>query len=159
MNQVKKNPDNDKLETNIVDGEVIHTKGIKNIESYLASVESTYFAGPLPHPDVLKQYDNIVPGAANRIIQMAESQSKHRRDLEKKVIGSNIVNERIGMIFAFILTVLLLFFSGTLIYMDKPIEGLITLGIVIIGNAYNYISQKKQEKEGEYSPKEDDLKK
>ena len=39
--------------------------------------------GPLPPPEVLHRYEEIVPGAANRILEMAENQSKHRMQLEK----------------------------------------------------------------------------
>jgi uncharacterized membrane protein len=42
--------------------------------------------GPLPHPAVLKQYDDVVPGAAERIMRMAEQQAQHRQDLEAHVI-------------------------------------------------------------------------
>jgi uncharacterized membrane protein len=43
------------------------------------SVQS--FSGPLPPPEVLKRFDEIVPGAAERIIKMAEAQSEQRKDL------------------------------------------------------------------------------
>jgi uncharacterized membrane protein len=35
---------------------------------------------PLPHPSELEHYENILPGAAARIIAMAENQSKHRQN-------------------------------------------------------------------------------
>ena len=34
--------------------------------------EEHHFSGPLPRPEDLAKYDQIVPGAAARIIQMAE---------------------------------------------------------------------------------------
>ena len=43
------------------------------------------FQGPLPLPSHLREYDEIVPGAAERILAMAEKQSVHRRDLEAYV--------------------------------------------------------------------------
>jgi len=53
------------------------------------------FSGPLPPPSVLSQYNQVVPGAAERIIAMAESQSEHRQQLENKVIESDIKNSRL----------------------------------------------------------------
>jgi uncharacterized membrane protein len=44
---------------------------------------SQSFSGPLPHPDVLRKFNEIIPGAAERIIKMAEDQSIHRKELEK----------------------------------------------------------------------------
>jgi uncharacterized membrane protein len=59
--------------------------------------------GPLPHPDILLKYDQIVPRAAERIICMAENQAKHRQALEKAVIESDIRDSRTGLIFGFII--------------------------------------------------------
>lgn len=42
--------------------------------------------GPLPHPEIMKGYDMVVPGAAERILKMAETQSEHRQSIEKEVI-------------------------------------------------------------------------
>jgi len=54
------------------------------------SHEQLSFSGPLPHPSFLKQYEEVVPGAADRILRQAESQTNHRIDLENKVIDSDI---------------------------------------------------------------------
>ncbi|QQR78310.1 MAG: DUF2335 domain-containing protein [Candidatus Moraniibacteriota bacterium] len=59
------------------------------------------YAGPLPHPDLLKRYREIVPDAPERILRMAEKQNEHRIEIEKKVISGNIWNERLGLIAGF----------------------------------------------------------
>ena len=41
------------------------------------------FSGPLPPPNVLSAYEDLLPGAADRIITMAEKQLEHRMYLEK----------------------------------------------------------------------------
>lgn len=70
---------------------------------FVARVQGTVFQGPLPPPEILAGYDKVLPGAANRIISMAEKNQSHRHSLEAKVIPSGIVSERIGQIFAFLL--------------------------------------------------------
>lgn len=40
------------------------------------------WAGPLPPPAALENFNRIVPGAAERIIAMAEAEQKHRHALE-----------------------------------------------------------------------------
>lgn len=67
--------------------------------------QSMSFSGPLPHPEILKKFDEVVPGAAERIIKMTEDQSSHRRDLEQKVISSDISRSKIGQIFGFIIAI------------------------------------------------------
>ena len=59
--------------------------------------------GPLPHPAVLQQYDDVVPGAAERIIRMAEQQAMHRQELESSVIRTDNLKSFLGMIFGFVI--------------------------------------------------------
>ena len=40
---------------------------------------SEKFAGPIPPPPIMKRYEEILPGSANRILKMAENQSEHRQ--------------------------------------------------------------------------------
>ena len=60
-------------------------------------VTHTEISGPIPPPQVLQQYNSIVPNAAERIIRMAEKQSDHRIDLERKVVDSSVVKSYLGM--------------------------------------------------------------
>lgn len=48
------------------------------------------FSGPIPPPDILEKYENILPGAMDRIIAMAENESKHRHEMEKTVVDAEI---------------------------------------------------------------------
>lgn len=55
--------------------------------STLTVTMAARFSGPLPHPDILKHYDEIEPGAAGRIIAMAESQQAHEHEMEQRAIS------------------------------------------------------------------------
>lgn len=72
----------------------------KQINTHIA--RATY-QGPLPLPHMLAQYDEVVPGAADRIITMAESQSKHRQKMESSVIAAGIRDSLLGLISAFLI--------------------------------------------------------
>jgi hypothetical protein len=61
-----------------------------------AAVEISRFSGPLPHPEDLAKYEQVLPGSADRIISMAEQQAEHRRNLEKSVILSNVALQKWG---------------------------------------------------------------
>lgn len=52
----------------------------------VVEIQERHFSGPLPTPALLKEFDDVVPGCAERIIRMAEEQAKHRQLLEKTVI-------------------------------------------------------------------------
>src|SRR4051794_22436827 len=45
--------------------------------------EVAEFSGPLPPPSYLREYDIILPGAASRIISMAEAEQRHRHAWER----------------------------------------------------------------------------
>jgi len=58
--------------------------------SDLAESEVRFSIGPLPPPDELQRYESILPGAAERIISMAEGQATHRRQLERDAVDADI---------------------------------------------------------------------
>ncbi len=70
---------------------------------FVARVQGTVFQGPLPPPEILAGYDSVLPGAADRIITMAEKNQEHRHRLEAKVIPAGIKSERLGQILGFVL--------------------------------------------------------
>lgn len=62
-----------------------------------------FFVGPLPNPDTLKKFDEIVPGAADRVITQFELQSEHRRYLEKRFSVHEIIKSYLGLACGFII--------------------------------------------------------
>ncbi len=66
------------------------------------TLQAKHFEGPLPPPEQLKQYEEVSPGFAERIVQMAEKEQdfRHRdtdriRGMQRKIIGR-------GQVFGFI---------------------------------------------------------
>lgn len=66
-------------------------------------VQVQQWSGPLPSPIDLKGYEEICPGAADRILSMAEKQNNHRIELETKVIRAQIGQGTSGQIFGFLI--------------------------------------------------------
>ena len=77
----------------------------KNLSRQSKTITATAqtFSGPLPPPALLKEYDIIIPNGAERIIAMVEAQSKHRQELELKVVSSDIKNSRTGLHYGLII--------------------------------------------------------
>ena len=88
--------------------------------------------GPIPNAEQLAKYESIFPGAADRIIAMAEKQSNHRHDIEKTIIKSNARDSLIGVLSAFILGVLTIVGGIFLAYNGLELSGAIigTAGLV-----------------------------
>ena len=77
----------------VVPDEVNRVEPIEDLPSEasqsISTVTSTKFEsyrGPLPQPDALGEYERILPGAADRILSMAESQSRHRQAMQKEAM-------------------------------------------------------------------------
>lgn len=71
----------------------------------LAMSESISFNGPLPPPEYLHGYEQTLPGAADRVISMAEKEQAHRHKEENKIITTSISVSILGLVFGFILVV------------------------------------------------------
>lgn len=74
-------------------------------ESALVGVLTTRseFRGPIPHPQLLKQYDEALPGSAERILRMAEQEQEHRFKIVSQCIDSDTKESKLGLHYSFIL--------------------------------------------------------
>ena len=61
------------------------------------------FSGILPPADLLRQYDEIVPGSAQLIINGFQKQSEHRQAIEKRALEAQIADTRRGQIFGLVI--------------------------------------------------------
>jgi uncharacterized membrane protein len=62
---------------------------LRQEELFPASIEvteATSFSGPLPPPDLLAEYEQVIPGLADRIVRMAEEEGRHRRWLQRALL-------------------------------------------------------------------------
>lgn len=73
----------------------------KEVKEALMVIRGEMYSGPIPPPEALARYEEIQPGAADRIIKMAEKQQEHRMSLETKAIGGQIDQSKRGQIFWF----------------------------------------------------------
>ena len=105
------------------------------------------FSGPIPPPHLLSQYDQVVPGAAERILAMAERQSAHRLDLERRVIVSDIKKSEKGQWFALFAASLALVFAFTLGMTDHQIAAGIIGGLDIVSLATVFVFGRKQKRD------------
>lgn len=76
------------------------------------------FRGPLPPPDMLRVYEEALPGLAERIVTEAETESAHRRRMEETELAADIGLARRGQTgawligFAFLVAAVVLAVTG-----------------------------------------------
>ncbi len=94
------------------------------------------FRGPLPPPEILQAYENALPGAAERIVAMAEIQHSHRlaRQGQSEVrrtdrLASDISLKKRGQLMAFLLALA----CAVLIWFDKPAEWYVAALAILAG--------------------------
>jgi uncharacterized membrane protein len=114
------------------------------------------FSGPLPPPEALERYNQIVPGAAERIIVMAESQHSHRQGLEKHVIHSNVSAQRLGTVLGFIVAMTVVIGGMYLVHEGKSGEGLAAI-LTALASLVGVFLYSKHEQQRELAKKTEAL--
>lgn len=116
------------------------------------SVEITQasFTGPIPPPELLRQYDEIIPSGANRILTMAENQSSHRIELERTVIKGDNRRANAGLATGFIFGLIAFYLSYLLVMAGHDLAG-IALGttdlVALVGTFVYGTRARKQERQ------------
>lgn len=106
------------------------------------------FSGPIPPPKILKGYEDVFPGCAERIVAMAENQSRHRMGLEKSRIDTANRTEQCGQIFAFVIALAAITGGIYLISIGKDASGLTAIissvGLLVGAFVYGKYAQAKE---------------
>ena len=100
------------------------TEVIERKVELLARYFAVSHSGPLPPPNTLAGYEKVLPGAAERILSMAEKQAGHRQSLEKTTVRSRIHNEDRGLYLGFLLALASLGVGGYAIHLGQGLVGL-----------------------------------
>ena len=69
-----------------------------------ARIEENY-SGPIPHPRLMADWENVIPGSADRILKKFEAQSEHRIDIESRVVRAQNFKQIGGLICGFIVVI------------------------------------------------------
>lgn len=110
--------------------------------------QSFSFSGPLPPPQLLGQYNDVIPNGAERLMKMAEVQQNHRQELEKAVINGNVKAESRGQWMGLVVSVAVIGAGTYLAAIGRQITGGILVGVDVVALASVFVFGKhKQQKE------------
>lgn len=117
-------------------------------------VESFIHRGPLPPPEQLERYEQIVPGGAGRIFGWVETQTGHRQNLETMKVAGDLKNQRLGQVLAFILAMTTIAGGIALAWKGESLSGLgaivtsvtglVTVFVVGRGRMLKQLREKKE---------------
>ena len=111
----------------------------------LIQTESS-FSGPLPPPELFDQYDKVLPGAAERILKMTESEQEHRHSLVGAVLKGDRHYRLLGMTFAFLILLGAIGGSVYLISIDKDLMGSLIFIIALAGIVRQFIQGQSRDR-------------
>lgn len=96
---------------------------------FMARHESTLsaFSSPIPPPEILREYNDLIPNGAERIMVMAEDQNRHRIRLESVVVQGDTKRSYTGLWLGFVISLAVLLLA---LYAIR--EGYPTLAGVIV---------------------------
>ena len=105
-------------------------------EEWLAMHFSRMFSGPLPSPDAFREYEAVLPGAADRILGMAEFQLHQRASSQK-----------MGLWVMFVIAIGFLIGSIALALLAAPAAAVLfpVVPTLVSGGAYVYGLRKRSQ--------------
>ncbi|KPD31551.1 hypothetical protein AN926_06020 [Thermus scotoductus] len=103
-----------------------------------------FWRGPLPPPEVLEGYDQVVPGAARGIFDQFEKQSEHRRRLEERLLTHLERRDHKALNIVLVIALASVLGSIWLIFTGKSVEGLLTFGSTLTSLLVSYIQGSQQ---------------
>ncbi len=103
-----------------------------------------HFSGPLPHPRHLIEYDAILPGAAERILTMAEKAQTHSAEMDRLIVQAQIDDQKRGMNYGLIALLVILALAAAFGYLDRPIIAGLFLGAAVLGSIPVFVNGRKK---------------
>jgi uncharacterized membrane protein len=103
------------------------------------------FVGPLPPPSIMQAYEEIYPGAAAELFGNLREQSRHRREIERKVIESDIRAEWRGLHLGFVLALVIVIGGFALMFLDKDVYGLAAIVAAVMGLVSVFVYSKRRQ--------------
>jgi uncharacterized membrane protein len=102
------------------------------------------FEGPLPSPELLEKFDQVLPGLANRIAKMAEGYALDRWRNGRTTRWSTIL----GQVFAFIIAMTIILGGFYLVLHDKSAAGITAVLATLAGIVGAFIYGRRQSPKG-----------
>ena len=108
------------------------------------TVQQVFRQGPLPPPEDLKGYNDVLPGAADRILSMAETEQKHRHGMEDRDLKYRVSLTGLGQILGFTLGLAAIVGGIVLLALGKNIAGFGTLILAVASLAGAFIYGRRE---------------
>ncbi len=76
---------------------------------------------------MVERYQTVIPSGGERLLAMAEDESRHRRDMERRQLRASVATHALGQVLGFILALAVILAGVWLIDRDHSLAGFATL--------------------------------
>ena len=76
---------NDELVARVVENPEVLSKVLDTPQGQ--AIVCQHFQGPVPPPAMLKEYDQLMPGLANRLVELTEKEQRHRHQMVSDTVS------------------------------------------------------------------------
>lgn len=97
----------------------------------LLEIEAAW-SGPMPPPNALAGYEEILPGAADRILRMAEASLHGRVKREDRLVDAGIELRRSGLNYAFLIALACIAASAMFFGIGREWAGTVFLSMPVM---------------------------
>lgn len=109
----------------------------------VAAMRTESYSGPLPPPQVLAAYEDVLPGGARRIFERFEVQSDHRIDIEMRVVDSGNAAQTRAQWLAFFLLLSLIGLAAYAASLGQSVAAVLIAPSTLTGGASVFIIGKR----------------
>ena len=96
-------------------------------------VETATYSGPIPAASELQKYEGVLPGSADRILRMAEDESRHRIDWERTALDAGVADSRRGQYLGFSVCLALVVGAVVCAALNQQVIGAALVGASALG--------------------------
>jgi len=111
----------------------------------LVTIQQQTWSAPLPPPNIIAEYESIVPGSGKMIMDAFHNQTSHRLELEKSVVKNNTIKEKTGQILGFIIAIVFCFCGTYCILQGHDVAGASLVGVTLGGLVTVFVVGKKKQ--------------
>ena len=121
----------------------IAPKSTQQDETVRIIQQLSHFSGPLPSPENLLNYDRIIPGTANRIIEMAEKNQEQRLYVDRIMAESDVKKSLRGQIFGFAVAVIAFTVATICAFLNQKEIGIASIGFSLVSIVSTFVLGRK----------------
>jgi hypothetical protein len=121
------------------------TTSKENADKTAIALEHAHFSGPIPPPAILEKYNQLIPGAAERILVMAEKDAAHVQEMNKLIIEVSSKESKRGQLFGLFVALAAMSMTALALLLGHETAASIIGGSTVVGLVSVFVTGHSQQ--------------